>query len=275
MIMKTLIEQLRDGEIAVKNDDTEYALERVLRAAFPKDDGSSGIYPFYVKMVGEEYFKGIISCTIPSYSVVQFIKELENQTTKQQMKTITSEQAQSIIDIACTTWKPSLAARWATDIVLKKSIDITEEYYAEMRKACTTEQHTLFDKIFGIEVKYKVGDYVITKGYTKDYDGRVLKITKISNNNCGYFEVFDGGYFYGTPNFGMKMIFRLATPEEIKKATMIPDGTPCFVRGDIHGGWRLRYADGNGRFYQCSKKKSGDTNKWAIVHKYSDGLPED
>ena len=71
--------------------------------------------------------------------------------TQKEMKPriITAEQAQSIIDIACTTWTGRLADKWAKDIVTKKPIEISEEFYQEMRKACTGPQNDLFDQIFG------------------------------------------------------------------------------------------------------------------------------
>jgi hypothetical protein len=63
--------------------------------------------------------------------------------------TITSEQAQSIINIACNAWKKQLAEKWANNIVLGNEIQISEEFYKEMRVACTPPQNELFDKIFG------------------------------------------------------------------------------------------------------------------------------
>ena len=62
---------------------------------------------------------------------------------------------------------------------------------------------------------YKVGDYVITKGFSPDYDGRVLKIRKIESNEYCYFEVFDGGYFGKQHNFSITDILRKALPWEI------------------------------------------------------------
>jgi hypothetical protein len=63
--------------------------------------------------------------------------------------TITSEQAQSIINIACNKWKKKLAEKWANNIVLGNEIEISEEFYEVMRAACTPPQNELFDKIFG------------------------------------------------------------------------------------------------------------------------------
>jgi hypothetical protein len=61
--------------------------------------------------------------------------------------------ARRIIDIACSRWKGILAGEWGTDLILKGSVTITEEYYKEMREACTEGQHALFDEIFGKDKK--------------------------------------------------------------------------------------------------------------------------
>jgi len=62
--------------------------------------------------------------------------------------------------------------------------------------------------------EFKVGEYVITKGYSTYYDGRVLKITKISNGYY-YFEILDNGYYNKTHNFDDRCILRRAKLEEI------------------------------------------------------------
>lgn len=77
------------------------------------------------------------------------------------MNTISAKQAQEIIDIACGDWKLKLAREWATHIVINKQVYVDDFFYKEMRASCTPEQHILFDKIFGIETKFKKGDYVV------------------------------------------------------------------------------------------------------------------
>jgi hypothetical protein len=57
--------------------------------------------------------------------------------------------AQKIISVACNDWKEVLAKKWSKDIVLNQNILIDEQFYKEMRNACTTRQHELFDEIFG------------------------------------------------------------------------------------------------------------------------------
>jgi len=58
------------------------------------------------------------------------------------------QDAQSIIDIACNDWKQKLSKNWAASIVLKEPIEISEESYNKMYKACTQDQKELFNKIF-------------------------------------------------------------------------------------------------------------------------------
>jgi len=80
---------------------------------------------------------------------------------------------------------------------------------------------------------YKVGDYVITDGYSKNYDGRVLKITRINEGEFCYFEVLDGGYYTDTNNFGIQRIKRLATMKEVFEAQRlgaIKDFDKSFVK---------------------------------------------
>ena len=171
------------------------------------------------------------------------------------MKTITSQQAKTIIHIACNTWKRILAKEWGEAIIMNDKINITNDRYQEMRKACTAEQHILFDSIFGKdEPEYKVGDWVIR---TKEHGGihKIGRIIQIKKLLCGnsFLAVQDK---QNTSH--MLSSVRLATPEEIKKSQYYPDGTPCLTKGSGLQAWRLRYADGNGRFY-CDGKKSGIT----------------
>lgn len=62
---------------------------------------------------------------------------------------LSTQNAKKIIDIACYKWQEYLANKWGPDIILKKDIIIEESLYLTMRKACTSEQHLVFDKIFG------------------------------------------------------------------------------------------------------------------------------
>jgi hypothetical protein len=105
--MEATIENLRNGKCAVKNDGTLEELNKVLKAAFPKDGLVVGIKSYYSKSgswswIGQNY------TNIPSFSVKEFLKNMNQQPTMKN-RTLTPKQAQSIIDIACGAWKLKLA----------------------------------------------------------------------------------------------------------------------------------------------------------------------
>ena len=61
------------------------------------------------------------------------------------------------------------------------------------------------------ECKFKVGDWVVTNGYSKMYDGKVLRINRVSEvTNCYWFDQS----VYQEHNFGEHSA-RLAFPHEI------------------------------------------------------------
>lgn len=186
--------------------------------------------------------------------------------------------AQRIIDIACSTWKPKLASMWAHNMVLGNSIEISEEFYKEMRNACTVEQHILFDSIFGKDVEdfpYKVNDWITI-------DGVVVKITEINTDSSHIY------WIKHTPNantgggFSFKCYknrIRFATPEEIAKASCpYKDGELIWVK--TNGVWILRYSNGkitssgDAEVYY-NQLKGGSVTRWPI-HRKAEGitLPE-
>ena len=169
------------------------------------------------------------------------------------MKTITHTQAQQIIDIACITWKVKLAAKWSKEIVLKEIIEISDNDYQEMRKACTSEQNELFDVIFGEESKFKVGDWVYVIDAKSGAKGANHCIGQITNeiSNMGLLSWEDGiNISIGSKvwKVNIKSELRLATEEEIQKAQYIPEGTPCLVRDLEEETWKFAYSSGDGKF---------------------------
>ncbi len=88
------------------------------------------------------------------------------------------------------------------EFVLRKS------YFSQYKPLTIDEALTRLS-----ETVYAVGDSVITEGYSENYDGEVLKITRIKNECC-YFEPSVDDH-----NFGISHIKRHATAEEIQKAT--------------------------------------------------------
>jgi hypothetical protein len=104
--------------------------------------GNGTVYPFYyITDKGYITQEGYVP---KGYTLTELTKEINMKN-----RILTPQNATRIINIACSTWKPKLAEKWATNIVLNKDTEISEEFYQEMRKACTTEQNELFDEIFG------------------------------------------------------------------------------------------------------------------------------
>jgi hypothetical protein len=154
------------------------------------------------------------------------------------MRTINYNQAQLIIDAACRTWKEKLFDKWGKAIVLKNAINISEEDYQSMRDACTGSQHDLFDDIFGKDVKFKIGDWVT---YWSESEQKTLT-SKIVKATASTYCVLENGKepFYD--------LLKLATEEEIQKANVIPEGTPCLARDYEDDTWKFVYSNGNGKF---------------------------
>jgi hypothetical protein len=64
-----------------------------------------------------------------------------------------------IIKAACVGWREKLVAKWGVFIAIDGYTKVTEDFYKEMREACTPEQHILFDEIFGKdEPKWTLAD---------------------------------------------------------------------------------------------------------------------
>lgn len=177
---------------------------------------------------------------------------------------ITATQAQSIIDIACNSWKHRLAASWGGNIVLNKDIEIAEESYQEMREACTAHQNKLFDTIFPETNPFKAGDWVKIIQRNTTHTNKVIQLTEENIGSCMK------GYHIYLPETNTDWRYpeqiRLATKEEIASVKYPKNGTPCLVR-DYKAGWNFRYADGKGNFYNDSKKSGNTVNftEWRIL----------
>ena len=93
---------------------------------------------------------------------------------------LTPEDATRIINMACWSWKPKLADKWAKHIILDMNIKIDEEFYKEMRSACTTEQNELFDEIFGKDKRListsdlAIGEAMMIVDPNNRWDGAII-----------------------------------------------------------------------------------------------------
>jgi hypothetical protein len=137
---------------------------------------------------GYEYHKGCtyILCEHIEYGGKNYfmikLSDIEKLTKQEETMTkiITYSDAQRIVDIACGTWTEILFGKWGKDIVLKNDILITDEDYQKMRKACTSEQHKLFDEIFGEDKpKLKIGDWIM---YDSLFKAGAYQIKSFRNN---------------------------------------------------------------------------------------------
>ena len=75
--------------------------------------------------------------------------------------TITKEEAQSIIDIACGTWKEKLFGLWGKQIVLNKPIEVTEEFYKHFPK----KQKIWIEVYRGLDGRISVMEYYSEEEY--------------------------------------------------------------------------------------------------------------
>jgi len=240
------LEDLKNGKCCIANNGTVEELNLVLSAVTGDNVKAEGTEDFYrvYKWAGGSTWAGSSYNEMPVQSVKDFVKQIKQDTS---MRKITAEQAQSIIDIACNRWKTKLAKLWGESMVLNKYVEIPEEFYQEMRKTCTLEQHKLFDEIFGPEHKYKVGDWVV---YLNETGKNILHQRKINRAYLVY-EVSKGGVrtflkdnkSVDGNGWAPFEDVRLATEEEILKAKCpYYDGQPCLVK--IVNGWVLRYSTG-------------------------------
>lgn len=106
--------------------------------------------------------------------------------------TITKEEAQSIIDIACGTWKEKLFGLWGKQIVLNKPIEVTEEFYKEMVRVSNPIQLHTIDSVFAAkkfknEIDFDILNdkdvfYIETKGSNEWLtQGKPFEKNKINN----------------------------------------------------------------------------------------------
>lgn len=174
-------------------------------------------------------------------------------------RTISAQDAKRIIDIACAAWKVRLAEIWGKNITLGYKIDIPEDFYKQMRGACTITQSQLFDEIFKDD--FKPGDWVVTTkeeiGAYKPQVGEVFQIDLVGSDHVRFDKY----------NPVSKSRIRKATEEEIRIAQLPKDGEPCWVRDYKESEWKLRYANGKGQFY-IDLKKSGTALIWKYWMKF-------
>ena len=175
-------------------------------------DGNSNNRYYYIDDKGNV----VMEYNIPKgYELVSLNKEI-----KMKNRILTPQNATRIINIACSTWKPKLAEKWATNIVLNKDTEVSEEFYNEMRKACTADQNTLFDEIFGKDEQLtSAQDLVIGEALLVTRGSGISNGTVVLKTFNGFVDINNPTDTWGTRNltgvYGKKVKLTI-THEEIK-----------------------------------------------------------
>lgn len=174
------------------------------------------------------------------------------------------EDAKRIINIACNTWKTKLSQMWGGDLLMNGHVSISEDFYKEMREACTEEQNKLFDEIFGKDnkIEYKVGDYITVVEGCKNRNGEKGNTYKIT--------LIRGSYFYYSLTSAIDTSIvkvRKATKEEIEQYNCpYEKGDLILVRECEKECWDLMYFSHveNGEVYcfPYQEKNWDRTTKW-------------
>jgi hypothetical protein len=157
----------------------------------------------------------------------EIIATFENkiQDIKMKNRILTPLNAARIINIACSAWKKILAEKWAVDMILDKNIEISDEFYKEMRKACTAPQNELFDDIFGSDEQFiDVSELVIgesmkiydANGATK-FEGIIVMRIWAEDGEFKYVDVNNPRNTWCiSPKFKGKKVKLTITHEEVK-----------------------------------------------------------
>lgn len=91
----------------------------------------------------------------------------------------------------CPSWKKILVDKWGT-VLFSYQYDyivIEEAFYKEMRKACTPEQHKLFDDIFGVDEEWFPGElYWVSEGreWSLRYAAKEVERFYLDQSTSGY-----------------------------------------------------------------------------------------
>jgi len=137
---------------------------------------------------------------------------------------LTPQNAQQIINAACPTWRTILAKEWATNIVLRQNNEIDEEFYKEMRSACTASQHELFDSIFGKDKRListsdlAIGEAMMIVDPNSRWDSAIIsRIWNEKGKDATFVNMKDPKYTWTpSPKFNGIRVKLTITHEEVK-----------------------------------------------------------
>jgi hypothetical protein len=217
---KTVVETVDNNKVCFKGDGTDNTgikiideLERLGGKNVSDYGGNANNRYYYINDKGNVSMEYDIP---QGYELVSLNKEI-----KMKNRILTPQNATRIINIACSIWQPKLVEKWATNIVLNKDTEISEEFYQEMRKACTTDQNTLFDEIFGSDEQLiktsdlEIGEAMIIHDNNSRWDGVI--VSRIWSDSTPHYVDMNNRKttWSGYPDFKGKKVKLTITHEEI------------------------------------------------------------
>jgi hypothetical protein len=217
---KTVVETV-NNKVCFKSDGTDNTGIKIINELIRlggknvgKYDGNSDGRYYYINDKGNVDLEYAIP---QGYELVSLNKEI-----KMKNRILTPVNAIRIINIACSKWKPKLAEKWATNIVLNKDTEISEEFYQEMRKACTTDQNTLFDEIFGSDEQLinisdlEIGEAMKIHDSNTRWDGIIIMRIWAEVDEVRYVDINNPrSTWNNNPKFKGKKVKLTITHEEI------------------------------------------------------------
>lgn len=157
--------------------------------------------------------------------------------------TVSADDMQRLYKTASSSckWRGIIKEKYIENIFEGSDCKVPASLLTSARGDANSEQLKVINEIF--KVTYKVGDWVITKGYANAYDGKALEITRIEEDIYCYFVQKNSK----SPNFSIDMIDRYATESEIEAANNTcpyKDGEIIFVKDNNCLDWNLRRSTG-------------------------------
>lgn len=185
--MEYTIEDLREGRVAIDYGlNNIELLTKVLKKAFPKHTEPMGTCRYYLQRPHTETWWATESNPddMPTQKLEDFKEHLHDERFPFQLNI---DDARKIIGIACQEWQKKLLEKW-NKVLITGFVQVEEDFYTEMRAACTKEQNELFDRIFGEDyiVDWKPNHaYLVNAG-----NGKTIRISSEIK-----------GQFYANGNF--------------------------------------------------------------------------
>lgn len=120
-------------------EDILLSVHRYDHSYYYSDSKLPNFYDDYTEITLEQFYKNILNKNITNKNIMNNRFPFK----------LTEENAKKIISMACKDWRKELSDLWGSELLLNGYVMVSEEYYNKMRKACTKEQNSLFDEIFG------------------------------------------------------------------------------------------------------------------------------